>query len=130
VQILELIQHMWKVAAEPAVRGQLLTCVAGVSLAPPAADGLSVPASTIQWDRGLVEQHWGENASKGFGVTEEDLHRFWLSHKKGDCAQFTMEHILNWLRENSSKMSGDTAVDASGAPAAPGAGGNSGGVWC
>jgi hypothetical protein len=74
---------MWKVAAEPAVRGQLLTSVAAVSLAPPSADGSAVPASgNIQWDRGLLEQNWGENASRGFGVMEDDLHQLWLSQKK------------------------------------------------
>ncbi len=123
---------MWKVAAEPAVRGQLLTGVAAVSLAPPLSDGVvSVPASiTTQWDRGLVEQNWGENASKGFGVTEEDLHHLWMSNKKEGGARFTMEHILSWLRRNTSNVFGGTAAAETGTSAAPGAGDNGRGVWC
>jgi hypothetical protein len=122
---------MWKVAAEPAVRGQLLAGVAAVSLAPPLADGLPVPASgAIQWDRGLLEQNWGEHASRGFGVTEEELHHLWLSKKTQSGARFTKEHILRWLRENAaSNISGDPAV-ASGTPAVPGAGEGNRGVWC
>jgi hypothetical protein len=127
---------MWKVAAEPAVRGQLLSGVAAVSLAPPLEDGSPVPASvTTQWDRGLLEQNWGEYSSKGFGVTEEDLHHLWMGNKTGGEAHFTQEHILSWLRDSASNIpckaaSSDTPAASGVLPASSGAGENPRGVWC
>ena len=93
---------MWNTAAEPAVRGQLLIGLAGVSLSGPQTDFFPAE-SVVQWDRCLLEQNLGETAAGGFHVSEAALHRVWLGPNAGSQSRFTPERFLRWFQENSEK---------------------------
>lgn len=122
--MLDLIQYMWNTAAEPALRGQLLAGVAGVSLAAPQEPWRPSPASSVRWDRGLLEERWGGRAARRFNVSERELHGVWLGGPAAGEAQFTADSFSAWLREH--------VVDQQGSPRPPAEadGARGGGAWC